>query len=376
MEDRILFLLKKYAERNISPKELGEIRDFMQASEHNRKVVDTFIQLHKTEIQADALKRLNKEEAWRRMQERVTRSKRWHLVAWTASVAAILIMAVSATLIYTLRLRQPEMTMTAVMQTQAQNHAVITLTTGEDIEVDGTQTSQLKGKDGKVVCENRNGKIVYFAHTAQPVYNKVSVKEGSTYKIVLSDGTNITLASGSEIVYPIGGDKRDVKLKGEALFDVTHDDKRPFTVECANGCKVTVLGTRFNVSAHKGKPVTVTVESGKVGVTYLHSTTYLNSGEQVSFGNGADGSVSQVDARIFTSWASGIYEFNDVPMQVITRQLSLWYGVEFEYASPRMKGRKFTGALLRDEKLGYTLSLLKEVSNLKFSMNDNKIVIE
>ena len=62
MEDRILFLLKKYAERNISPKELGEIRDFMQASEHNRKVVDTFIQLHKTEIQADALKRLNKEE--------------------------------------------------------------------------------------------------------------------------------------------------------------------------------------------------------------------------------------------------------------------------------------------------------------------------
>lgn len=54
MEDRILFLLKKYAERNISPKELGEIRDFMQASEHNRKVVDTFIQLHKTEIQADA----------------------------------------------------------------------------------------------------------------------------------------------------------------------------------------------------------------------------------------------------------------------------------------------------------------------------------
>lgn len=179
MEDRILFLLKKYAERNISPKELGEIRDFMQASEHNRKVVDTFIQLHKTEIQADALKRLNKEEAWRRMQERVTRSKRRHLVAWTASVAAILIMAVSATLIYTLRLRQPEMTMTAVMQTQAQNHAVITLTTSEDIEVDGTQTSQLKGKDGKVVCENRNGKIVYFAHTAQPVYNKVSVKEGS-----------------------------------------------------------------------------------------------------------------------------------------------------------------------------------------------------
>ena len=96
MEDRILFLLKKYAERNISPKELGEIRDFMQASEHNRKVVDTFIQLHKTEIQADALKRLNKEEAWRRMQERVTRSKRRHLVAWTASVAAILLSTHSA----------------------------------------------------------------------------------------------------------------------------------------------------------------------------------------------------------------------------------------------------------------------------------------
>ncbi len=376
METRIISLLKKYIERNVSSEELEEIRTFMRQSDQNRDIVRTFLSLHKTEIQADFLSRIDKGEGWNRVKTRIAARKRRRITMWAAAVAASIVVVLSATMIYIHNLDQSATTLAAVMQTDAQNRAVIMLTDGEGIELDGKQTSQLKDESGNVVCENKNGKIVYYKSSPRPIYNKVSVMEGSTYKIALSDGTEITLASGSEIVYPIGGSKRDVKLKGEALFDVHHDEQKPFTVECPNGVKVTVLGTKFNVSAQDGKPVAVTVETGKVGVTTNGNTLFLNNGEQAVFGNGVEAQVQKVDAKLYTSWASGIYEFNDVPMSVIVNQLSLWYGVNFEFASPRIKERKFTGALLRDEKLGYTLGLLKEVSNLKFSMNGDKIVIE
>lgn len=376
MEERITHLLKKYIDRRISAEEVHELKSFMNRSEDNRVLVKTFLQLHKAEMQADFISTIDKTEGWNRVTERLAARKRRRMALWAAAAAAVVIIAFSATWSIISINQKPELTMTAMMQAEAQNRAVITLAEGEGIEVDGKNASQLKDKNGKVVCENKDGRIVYYSHIPQPIYNKVSVKEGSTYQITLSDGTNITLASGSEIVYPIGGNRRDVKLKGEALFDVAHNEHSPFTVATENGTKVTVLGTRFDVQAKKGQPVIVTVESGRVGVNHSETTIYLSNNEQASFGSGIESSVEKVDAKLYTSWASGIYEFNDVPMSVIAHQLSLWYGVEFEFASARVKDRKFTGALLRDEKLGYTLSLLKEVSNLKFSLSHNKIVIE
>lgn len=376
MEERITHLLKKYIDRCISAEEVQELKDFINRSEDNRTLVETFLQLHKAEMQADFISTIDKTEGWNRVAERLAARKHRRIALWAAAAAAVVVIAFSATWTIIGNSKKPELTMTAMMQAEAQNRAVITLAGGEGIEVDGKKASQLKDKNGKVVCENKNGRIVYYSHIPQPIYNKVSVKEGSTYQITLSDGTNITLASGSEIVYPIGGNKRDVKLKGEALFDVAHNEHSPFTVDTGNGTKVTVLGTRFDVQAKEGQPVTVTVESGRVGVNRSETTLYLNNNEQASFGNGIESSADKVDAKLYTSWASGIYEFNDVPMSVIAHQLSLWYGVEFEFASARVKDRKFTGALLRDEKLGYTLSLLKEVSNLKFSLKGNKIIIE
>lgn len=376
MEERIILLLKKYIDRSISAEEVHELKVFINSSENNRTLVETFLQLHKTEMQADFISTIDKTEGWNRVAERLAARKRRRIALWAAAAAAVVVIAFSATWTFIGNTEKPELTMTAMMQTEAQNRAVITLAEGEGIEVDGEKATQLKDKNGKVVCENKNGRIVYYSHIPQPLYNKVSVKEGSTYQITLSDGTNITLASGSEIVYPIGGNRHDVKLKGEALFDVAHNEHSPFTVATENGTKVTVLGTKFNVRAKQGHPVTVTVETGCVGVNRSETTIYLGNNEQASFGNGIEPRVDKADAKLYTSWASGIYEFNDVPMSVIVHQLSLWYGVEFEFASARVKERKFTGALLRDEKLGYTLSLLKEVSNLKFSLDNNKIVIE
>lgn len=374
MEEHFIELFKKYINKTISPMEVEELKRFVSASEQNKEIFRTFLKLHKTHIQISMMKEMDKEESWRRVMNRMAKLHRKRIAMWAASIAAVLVLGIVIANKYFLTDSQQDVTMASVMKTEAQDRAIITLNNEEGVQLDSKQSTHMKV--GNIYCENKNGKLVFFGQSSQPIYNKLQVLDGSTYKVALSDGTEICLASNSEIIFPVGGDKRNVKLKGEALFDVKHDESRPFTIDCGNGVKVTVLGTRFNVSAHANKPIIVTVESGKVGVVFDGKTTFLNSGEQSTFAHGMESGISQVDANLYTSWASGVYEFNDAPMSVIAHQLSLWYGVKFEFSDPRLQDRKFTGALLRNKNLGFTLGLLKEVSNLNFKINGNTIVIE
>lgn len=71
-----------------------------------------------------------------------------------------------------------------------------------------------------------------------------------TSNFTLEDGTVITLNKNSRLSYSdkYGKDSRNVKLEGEAYFEVAKDSNKPFQVEM-NGASITVLGTHFNVKA-------------------------------------------------------------------------------------------------------------------------------
>lgn len=71
-----------------------------------------------------------------------------------------------------------------------------------------------------------------------------------TSNFTMEDGTIITLNKNSRLSYSdkYGKDSRNVKLEGEAYFEVAKDPSKPFQVEM-NGASITVLGTHFNVKA-------------------------------------------------------------------------------------------------------------------------------
>lgn len=75
---------------------------------------------------------------------------------------------------------------------------------------------------------------------------------GQRLKLTLPDGTGVQLNSGSVIEYPsvFGKDVRRIRLSGEAMFDVTHNEEQPFVVETF-ASDIRVLGTRFNVVANE-----------------------------------------------------------------------------------------------------------------------------
>lgn len=82
----------------------------------------------------------------------------------------------------------------------------------------------------------------------------------------LPDSSRVWLNRDSELSYPasFSGNKREVYLKGEAFFEVTHCDNWPFLVH-AGKSKTQVLGTSFNVKTlPQDASVEVVVASGKV----------------------------------------------------------------------------------------------------------------
>lgn len=86
--------------------------------------------------------------------------------------------------------------------------------------------------------------------------------------LVLPDGSKVILHPSSEISLPMdfGVLIRELRLTGEAFFDVKSDPDKPFVVYC-NEVTTRVLGTRFNIRAYAGdEEITVAVRTGRVSV--------------------------------------------------------------------------------------------------------------
>jgi transmembrane sensor len=89
---------------------------------------------------------------------------------------------------------------------------------------------------------------------------------GETKKVVLSDGSLLTLNTASKVVVHYSREERRVVLtEGEALFDVVKNKSRPFIVS-AGDTQVRAVGTSFTVEQLPQGPVRVLVSEGVVEV--------------------------------------------------------------------------------------------------------------
>ncbi len=89
---------------------------------------------------------------------------------------------------------------------------------------------------------------------------------GETRVVPLEDGSVITLNTNSEVTVAYTKQRRDIRLlRGEALFDVAKDAKRPFVVQ-AGGTQVRAVGTSFTVTKLPDQPVKVLVREGVVEI--------------------------------------------------------------------------------------------------------------
>ncbi|MBN2485994.1 MAG: FecR domain-containing protein [Bacteroidales bacterium] len=195
----------------------------------------------------------------------------------------------------------------------------------------------------------------------------VFVPNGVKQKISLSDGTLIVLNSGSELSFPkhFNGPVREVRLTGEAFFQVAKDSARPFVVSTGSVC-VTVLGTSFNIEAYTNSNSRVTVTDGRVQVSAAQNgasgaeNIILKEGEQSVF-RLSEKSISKttanVDERI--GWLQGKITFSHETLQEAFATLERSYALKINCTD--------TGLLKETVKASYqNASFITVMDDLKF----------
>ncbi len=126
--------------------------------------------------------------------------------------------------------------------------------------------------------------------------------ERRIFTLKLSDGSVVNINSESTLHFPVefSSENREVYLEGEAFFDVVRDDKSPFMVHTGDKT-ITVLGTKFNVSAYRDdQEWMATLVQGKISVTARDFQQVLLPSQQLCINKETGETTVKRSKRSFT----------------------------------------------------------------------------
>lgn len=197
--------------------------------------------------------------------------------------------------------------------------------------------------------------------------------------LTLSDGSRVIADAGTELQYSERLPRlgiREIRLSGEAYFDVTHNRKAPFKVTTKNGT-VTVLGTRFNVSDwNKENKITVAVASGKVSLQSTgedNESVILNAGQMSSVTDGgAPLPPQEVDVNSITSWINREMYFRNTSLKEVFNLIERWYNVKIEIDDSALLNSKMT-IFIQNKPVEENLKLICSIFDLHYSIDGNRI---
>ncbi|KAF0235475.1 MAG: Fe2+-dicitrate sensor membrane [Prolixibacteraceae bacterium] len=226
------------------------------------------------------------------------------------------------------------------------------------------------------------GLSVHYFKKAEPVYFTSIAPKGSVSQMVLPDNSIVYLNAGSQLKYTVEGlkGKREVFLDGEAWFDVTKNEKKPFVVHTPF-YDVNVLGTQFNVKAYSNDDeISTTLEEGIVLITSSESlklaeTTVLQPGEQLVYNAQKKTiNVKNVETRMFTAWKDNKLIFINMNLNELFVLLERKYGVDIQVTNNLILNYHYDGTI-KNETILEVLDLLKETLPIKYKIEGQTILI-
>lgn len=190
---------------------------------------------------------------------------------------------------------------------------------------------------------------------------------GIRTKVILSDGSEVWLNSGSKLSYPkrFTKAKRQVVLSGEAFFKVKSDKKHRFDVQTSDGITVSAYGTEFNVQAYAEETeIKTTLTEGHIQISQTDRTgsQELLPGEQAVYSRYTQHmQVRKVDLLTETAWKDGKLVFRRTPMEEIAKQLSRHFNVNIQLQGKEIFDYTYS-ATFTTESLEEILSLLEKTA--------------
>jgi ferric-dicitrate binding protein FerR (iron transport regulator) len=265
------------------------------------------------------------------------------------------------------------------------NKAVLTLATGQKIDLDAAAGGKIAREGNTIVEKTAGASLSYHVEnvadenvagvSATPSYNTLTTPRGGQYRLILPDGTKVWLNAASSITYPtaFSGRQRSVKITGEAYFEVTRDAAHAFIVSTSRET-VEVLGTRFDVSSYDDETFQrTTLLEGSVRVSASGRSAMLVPGEQARVA-GELLVTPNVDLDAAIAWKDGRFDFGDTAdIRSVMHQIANWYDVDVVYKGEIHK--HLGGTISRQVNLSELLKVLEATGVVRFDVKGRTIEV-
>jgi transmembrane sensor len=208
---------------------------------------------------------------------------------------------------------------------------------------------------------------------------EVSNLTNSIYKQILSDGSIVWLSPKSKLRYPkkFIGAYRQVKMTGEAFFEVTKDHAHPFIIY-SGGVITRVWGTSFRIRAQDAA-TEVSVVTGKVSVKipdHDESEVILLPTQKVTYQQLNKSLKRDVEkARsAMRIWQKTTIAFDNVPLSTVLNTLDKQFGMHI-YTDDKELGKYLLNADFTGQNLPAILDMLENSLNVSYTMDDTDIIL-
>ncbi|MGJ1265020.1 FecR family protein [Sphingobacterium spiritivorum] len=273
-------------------------------------------------------------------------------------------------------------TLTKSSITPGGDKAMLILEDGTQVDLENTESGEIKRNGMYVAAKVGNGKLVYNDEDLKSIsvihYHTLRTPKGGQFQLRLPDGTMAWLNAASSIRYPTAfvGSERKVEISGEIYFDVKKQNGKPFIVQ-NDDQEIKVLGTKFNVFAYPEESfVQTSLIEGKVQLDIKGRQLMLSPGVSSVYNKNANEiRTERFDPEEILAWQKGYFNFNSEHIESVMRKIARWYDVEVVYQGD-MKGKIFSGTLSRLSNVQDILDLISLTDIVKFEIRGRKIYVK
>jgi len=215
------------------------------------------------------------------------------------------------------------------------------------------------------------------------IFKHYQTSYGETRTVKLMDGTQVVLNANTTLKVPrfgFGSETREVKLNGEAFFNVTHTiDNKRFMVKTEENFEVMVLGTEFSVYTRQ-KGGKVLLKKGKVHVLFSEGQKkkelIMNPGDLVIMEKTTAKPLRKpnADTSRLTAWVANRFVFDKTPLSEVASQLQEHYGITVQIQDGQFASRTVSGTF-QPESGEELLTLLSELFDFRLAREGEAYLI-
>jgi transmembrane sensor len=217
--------------------------------------------------------------------------------------------------------------------------------------------------------------ILFYAYMGRDTF---ATDIGEQRVLTLNDGSLVQLNAQSRVRVRYTSDERRVDLlKGQALFTVAKNARRPFIVD-SGGMLVRAVGTQFDVY-RRSNSTTVTVVEGSVsagGAREGQGATMLTAGEQLTVRGNASALASEkkINVATATAWTQRQLIFDNTPLSEVATEFNRYNRRQLRVRDSQIDGFAIDGVFSSTDPVAL-IRFLRSRPDMVVTETENEIIV-